>query len=249
MLVWPASTLDAFHLGRLVADEGGAHRDGAGRDVVDEVVALGIRQGVERRPHDVHLGVRDGRARLVSHPAFDFTSRALGEERPAPTPSATAAYAKTRATRAKALTRQCFMDTSSKGVNLRVRPTLERGAHTPPLGSVACFGMRLLWEYTCIRRGARRRSRHRVRRPRPGQRCLIWSTKNFMSSKGRGQSCDDARRCNSLKPERLPVETPAAAGIEVVMVMSRRVRGRNSGATHRKIDGTMIGSNRNVESQ
>src|SRR5258705_12438320 len=40
---------------------------------------------------------------------------------PAPATSATAAYAMTRATRAKALTRQCFMDTSSKGVNLRVR--------------------------------------------------------------------------------------------------------------------------------
>jgi hypothetical protein len=43
------------------------------------------------------------------------------------------------------------MDTSSKGVNLRVRPTRSE-ERTLPLGSVAYFGMRLLWEYTCIRR-------------------------------------------------------------------------------------------------
>src|SRR5215216_747873 len=59
---------------------------------------------------------------------------------PAPPTSATAAYAMTRATRAKALTRQCFMDTSSKGVNLRVRPTWS-GERTRPPGPCGLLGM------------------------------------------------------------------------------------------------------------
>src|SRR5688572_14464423 len=41
---------------------------------------------------------------------------------PAPKPNATAASAKLRAARAKALTQLCFMDTSSKGVDLRLLP-------------------------------------------------------------------------------------------------------------------------------
>jgi hypothetical protein len=39
------------------------------------------------------------------------------------------------------------MDTSSKGVKLRVLPTCS-GRHTPPQGSEADFGMRLLWEFS-----------------------------------------------------------------------------------------------------
>jgi hypothetical protein len=77
----PAEHLHAVHLGGLVADEGRSHRDGARRDVVDEVVALGVRQGVERRPHDEHLSIGDGRAGLIAHPAFDLTGRALGQQR------------------------------------------------------------------------------------------------------------------------------------------------------------------------
>jgi hypothetical protein len=39
------------------------------------------------------------------------------------------------------------MDTSSKGVNLQVRPTMERAGVRLPSGSVPGFGMRLLWEF------------------------------------------------------------------------------------------------------
>ena len=38
------------------------------------------------------------------------------------------------------------MDTSSKGVNLRLLTDLERGARTTPLGSMAQLGMTLLWD-------------------------------------------------------------------------------------------------------
>ena len=54
---------------------------GAGRHVVDEVVALRVGQRVERGADDEDLRVGDGCARLVAHPAFDLTSRALGQER------------------------------------------------------------------------------------------------------------------------------------------------------------------------
>ena len=144
--------LHAFHLGRLVPDEGGADRDRAGGNVVDEVVALGVGEGVERRPHDVHLGVGDGRARLVAHPAFDLTSRALGEER---------ARSQTQ--------RDCRVRDDSRnacegadtamlhGYVLQrrepaVRPTVERRARTPPLGSVAYSECDCCGSYTCIRR-------------------------------------------------------------------------------------------------
>ena len=77
----PGQHLHPVHLGGLVADERGPDGNGARRDVVDEVVALGVREGVERRPHDEHLGVGDGGAGLIAHPAFDLTGRALAEER------------------------------------------------------------------------------------------------------------------------------------------------------------------------
>src|SRR5215208_6289071 len=51
---------------------------------------------------------------------------------PAPKPSATAASARPRAARTKALTQLCFMETSSKGVELPIPPTYREGAHTPP---------------------------------------------------------------------------------------------------------------------
>ena len=79
--VWPGQHLHPVDLGGLVADERGPDGNGARRDVVDEVVALGVREGVERRPHDEHLGVGDGGAGLIAHPAFDLTGRALGQER------------------------------------------------------------------------------------------------------------------------------------------------------------------------
>jgi len=66
------------------------------------------------------------------------------------------------------------MDTSSKGVNLRVRTDRERGVHTTPLSSVAYFEMRLLWEYVLLQK--RRHDADSdigVRRPRPGRRSLI----------------------------------------------------------------------------
>jgi hypothetical protein len=49
----------------------------------------------------------------------------------APTASATAANANVRAARAKALTQLCFMETSSKGVNLLGTASLERGKASP----------------------------------------------------------------------------------------------------------------------
>ena len=55
-------------------------RDRARRDVVDEVVALRVGEGVERRPHDEHLGAGNRGAGLIAHPAFEFTSRPLGQE-------------------------------------------------------------------------------------------------------------------------------------------------------------------------
>ena len=216
--------LHAFDLGGLVADEGRAHRDRAGGHVVDEVVTLGIRERVERGPHDVHLGVRDRRAGLIAYPAFDLTSRALGEER-----SGSQAQRDCRVRESSRNACEGADTAMLHGYVLQRREPAsttdaERGARTLPLGSVACFGMRLLWEYTCIRRGARRRFRHRVRQPRPGQRCLIWSTENFMSSKRHGATCVDACRCNSLKPVRLPIETPIACLIRRAAAMTRRVR-------------------------
>jgi hypothetical protein len=44
------------------------------------------------------------------------------------------------------------MDTSSKGVNLQIPPTVERARVRLPSGSMADFGMRLLWEF-CLHRG------------------------------------------------------------------------------------------------
>jgi hypothetical protein len=51
-------------------------------------------------------------------------------------------------------------------------------------------------------------ARHRGRRPRPGQRHLICGAQNFVSSKP--HACAPGARvpCNSLKPKRLPIETP-----------------------------------------
>src|SRR3954447_25316554 len=49
---------------------------------------------------------------------------------PAPKPRATAASANDRAARAKALTQLCFMETSSKGVDLHVQQ-LSEGANAP----------------------------------------------------------------------------------------------------------------------
>ena len=66
---------------RLVADEGGLERDEAGRHVVDEVVAVGVGLRPELRADDDDLRVRDGRALLVAHLAFELTSRGLGEKR------------------------------------------------------------------------------------------------------------------------------------------------------------------------
>jgi hypothetical protein len=43
------------------------------------------------------------------------------------------------------------MDTSSEGVNLRVRPT-SSGEDTPPLGSAAYCEMLLLWEYFLLQK-------------------------------------------------------------------------------------------------
>ena len=54
---------------------------GAGGYVVDEVVALRIRECIERGAHKEHLRIGNGGACLIAHPAFDLTSRALGEER------------------------------------------------------------------------------------------------------------------------------------------------------------------------
>ena len=54
--------------------------DRPGWNVVDEVVPVGVGHGAERGAYDSYLRVRDRRARLVAHPAFEFTSR-LGVER------------------------------------------------------------------------------------------------------------------------------------------------------------------------
>ncbi len=71
---------DAVRTHGAIADEGRAHRVRASGHVVHEIVALGIREGAERLPHDCDLGIRDGRARLIPNPALDFTSR-LGRQR------------------------------------------------------------------------------------------------------------------------------------------------------------------------
>jgi hypothetical protein len=42
------------------------------------------------------------------------------------------------------------MDTSSKGVNLQVRPTVERARVRLSSGSVPGFGMRRLWEFCLL---------------------------------------------------------------------------------------------------
>jgi len=42
------------------------------------------------------------------------------------------------------------MSTSSKGVNLQVRPTVERARARLPSGSVPGFGMRLLWDFCLL---------------------------------------------------------------------------------------------------
>ncbi len=73
--------LHAVHLGRLVPDESGPNTVGPGRHVVDEVVPLRIGKRVKRAPYDKDLRVGDGCARLVADPAFDLTSRPLGQKR------------------------------------------------------------------------------------------------------------------------------------------------------------------------
>ena len=72
---------NARNLGGRIADESGAYRVGAQRHVVDEVVALVVRQGPEGRADDRHLRVRDRAALLVRHRAFDFSCRLLRGER------------------------------------------------------------------------------------------------------------------------------------------------------------------------
>ena len=69
---------------------------------------------------------------------------------PAPKPKATAASAKLRAARAKALTQLCFMDTSSKGVDLRLLPAWSGRLHASPFGLKAYIGMRLRGMSACI---------------------------------------------------------------------------------------------------
>ena len=143
--------LHAVDLGRLVADERGPDAVGAGRYVVDEVVALRIRERVERGAHDEHLRVGDGRARLVTHPAFDLTSRALGEER-------TGSQAQSDCREREAPRGACEGAYTAllHGYVLQRRgpaitASLEREAYTPPLSAQRPkIGMRLRGMTACI---------------------------------------------------------------------------------------------------
>src|SRR5678815_1735669 len=60
----------------------------------------------------------------------------------APTARPTAANANVRAARAKALTQLCFMETSSKGVNLLVLPAWS-GGRPPPAGTTTSVARQL----------------------------------------------------------------------------------------------------------
>jgi hypothetical protein len=72
---------DVGHAGLLVPDERHLEADRTGRDKVDEVVAVSVGLRAELGVDDDDLRIRDGRALLVAHLAFELTSRGLGGER------------------------------------------------------------------------------------------------------------------------------------------------------------------------
>jgi hypothetical protein len=75
------------------------------------------------------------------------------------------------------------MDTSSKGVNLQVRPTVERARVRLPSGPMPGFEMGLLWEFCLHYRGWAMMIRHHQGDDRGPVGCLIWNAPKSVSSK------------------------------------------------------------------